>query len=362
MDPKLEDPGAFTIPYTIGNAEFAKALCDLGASINLMPYLVFKNLGIGQPTRISIRLQMANRTMKRPLGVIEDVLVDSTLAVLQKRKKAIGWTLADIRGIRPAFCMHKINLDEVSKPSIEHQRRLNEAMHEVVKKEIIKLVGHAFYCFLGGYSGYNQILIAPEDQDKTTFICPYGTFAFKRMPFGLCNAPMTFQRCMMAIFMDMVEYYLEVFIDDFSVVGYYFDDCLANLDKVLFRPYLMGAMIIVHTDHATLCYLMRKKDSKSRLMRWVLLLQEFDIDIQDRKGSENQVADHLSRLEKEGRLHDGFEINDSFRDEQLLAISMKEVPWFTYLVNFLMCGIIPDEFSSNQRKKLKRDCQEYCWD
>ncbi|XP_070029589.1 uncharacterized protein [Nicotiana sylvestris] len=72
---KLEDPGAFTIPCTIGSADFAKALCDLWASINLMPYSLFKTLGIGQPRPTSMRLQMADRTMKRPLGIIDDVLV-----------------------------------------------------------------------------------------------------------------------------------------------------------------------------------------------------------------------------------------------------------------------------------------------
>ncbi|CAL2276885.1 unnamed protein product [Prunus armeniaca] len=72
------------------------------------------------------------------------------------------------------------------------------------------LVGHSHYCFLGGYSGYNQIAIAPEDQEKTTFTCPFGTFAYRRMPFGLCNAPATFQRCMMSIFFDMVERFIEV--------------------------------------------------------------------------------------------------------------------------------------------------------
>ncbi|XP_070049188.1 uncharacterized protein [Nicotiana tomentosiformis] len=123
----------------------------------------------------------------------------------------------------------------------------------------------------------------------------------------------------------------------------------------------MGAKVIFHTDHAALRYLMSNKDFKARLMRWVLLLQEFGIDIQDRKESENKVADHFSRLEEEGRSHDGLEINDSFPDEQLLAISRKEVPWFADLANFLVSGIIPNEFSSNQRKKLKRDCQEYYW-
>ncbi|KAL4361219.1 hypothetical protein GQ457_04G019150 [Hibiscus cannabinus] len=98
-----------------------------------------------------------------------------------------------------------------------------------------RLAGKAYYCFLDGYSGYNQIAIAPEDQEKTTFTCPYGTYAFRRMPFGLCNAPATFQRCMLAIFSDMVEDYLEVFMDDFSVSGDTFDMCLGNLAKVLKR-------------------------------------------------------------------------------------------------------------------------------
>ena len=98
-----------------------------------------------------------------------------------------------------------------------------------------RLAGHEYYCFLDGYSGYNQIAIALEDQEKTTFTCPYGTFAFKRMPFGLCNAPDTFQRCMMDIFSDMVEKKIEVFMDYFSVLGNSFDNFLENLRSVLIR-------------------------------------------------------------------------------------------------------------------------------
>ena len=98
-----------------------------------------------------------------------------------------------------------------------------------------RLVGHDYYCFLDGYLGYNQIAIAPEDQDKTTFTCPYGTFAFRGMPFRLCNAPGTFQWCMMEIFSDMAERTIEVFMDDFSIVGVSFDDCLQNLRVVLMR-------------------------------------------------------------------------------------------------------------------------------
>ena len=98
-----------------------------------------------------------------------------------------------------------------------------------------RLARKGWYYFLDGYSGYNQISIAPEDQEKTTFTCPYGTFAFRRMPFGLCNAPATFQRCMISIFSDMVEDTIEVLMDDFSVVGYSFERCLTNLSEVLKR-------------------------------------------------------------------------------------------------------------------------------
>ncbi|KAL4291034.1 hypothetical protein GQ457_14G013820 [Hibiscus cannabinus] len=207
--------------------------------------------------------------------------------------------------------MHKILLDDNHKPTVDAQRRLNQAMKDVVRKEILKwldaciiypisdsewvspvqcvpkkggitvisnekneliptrivtgwrvcmdyrklnkatrkdhfplpfidqmldrLVGKQFYCFLDGYSSYNQIAIAPEDQSKTTFTCPYGTFAFRRMPFGLCNAPATFQRCMTAIFYDLNEDCLEIFMDDFSTFGEDFENCLSNLEKILKR-------------------------------------------------------------------------------------------------------------------------------
>ncbi|KAL4279835.1 hypothetical protein GQ457_03G022270 [Hibiscus cannabinus] len=120
-------------------------------------------------------------------------------------------------------------------------RKLNKATRKdhfplpFIDQMLDRLAGKQFYCFLDGYSGYNQIAIAPEDQSKTTFTCPYGTFAFRRMPFGLCNAPATFQRCMTAIFSDLNEDCLEIFMDDFSTFGEDFDSCLSNLEKVLKR-------------------------------------------------------------------------------------------------------------------------------
>jgi len=98
-----------------------------------------------------------------------------------------------------------------------------------------RLANHSFFCFLDGYSVYHQIPIHPHDQSKTTFTCPCRTYAYRRMSFGLCNAPASFQRCMMSIFSDMSKEIMEVFMDDFSIYGKTFDSCLENLDKVLQR-------------------------------------------------------------------------------------------------------------------------------
>ncbi|KAM6600262.1 hypothetical protein CsatA_019871 [Cannabis sativa] len=432
---------------------------------------------------------------------LSSVETDKLLRVLRKHSKAIGWTLADIKGISPSTMLDK-------------------------------LAGQEYYCFLDGYSGYHQIAIAPEDQEKTTFTCPYGTFAFRRMPFGLCNAPATFQRCMMAIFSDLIEKCIEVFMDDFSVFGSSFDQCLSNLELVLarcedsnlvlnwekchfmvtegivlghkiskkgievdrakvstienlpppisvkgvrsflghagfyrrfikdfskvakplsnllasgvpfefgkdcleafqilkeklisapivttpnwelpfeimcdasdyaigavlgqrvdkvfrtiyyasktlndaqlnyattekemlaivfacdkFRPYLIGNKVIVYTDHSAIKYLMTKKDAKPRLIRWVLLLQEFDLDIKDKKGTENLVADHLSRLElEESQNTKEVQINEQFPDEQLFSVRESlMVPWYADYVNFLAANITPPELSRQQLKKF----------
>ena len=98
-----------------------------------------------------------------------------------------------------------------------------------------RLADHEYYYFLDGYSRYNQIPIALEDQEKTTFTCPFGTFDYHRMPFGLCNAPATFQRFMLSLFSDMVERLLEIFMDDFSIYGDSFNQCLHHLELVLQR-------------------------------------------------------------------------------------------------------------------------------
>nr|GEW25648.1 reverse transcriptase domain-containing protein [Tanacetum cinerariifolium] len=233
------------------------------------------------------------------------------IKVLKSHKRAIAWKLSDIQGINPEFYTHKILMEEDYKPTVQHQRRVNPKIYDVIKKEVEKLLDagliypisdspwvspvhcvpkkggftvveneeneliptrlvtgwrvcidyrklneaslkdhfplpfidqmlerlaeNEFYCFLDGFTGYFQIPIDPCDHEKTTFTCPYGTFAYRRMPFGLCNAPGTFQRCMLAIFHDMVEKTMEVFMDEFSVFGNSFKNCLSRLDKMLQR-------------------------------------------------------------------------------------------------------------------------------
>ncbi|GJW61844.1 reverse transcriptase domain-containing protein [Tanacetum coccineum] len=242
---------------------------------------------------------------------LKDNEKETLLNVLKSHKRAIAWKITDIKGIDPRFCTHKILMEDYYKPSVKSQRRVNPKIHEVIKKEVIKLLDaemiypisdspwvspihcvpkkggmtvianeeneliptrlvtgwrvfidyrklnkatrkdhfpllfidqmlerlakNEFYFFLDGFLGYFQIPIDPQDQEKMTFTCPYGTFAYRRMPFGLCNAPGTFQRCMMAIFHDMIEKTMEDVWNDFSVFGDSFDSCLFNLERMLKR-------------------------------------------------------------------------------------------------------------------------------
>ena len=127
-----------------------------------------------------------------------------------------------------------------------------------------------------------------------------------------------------------------------------------------FRPYLIGNKVIVHTDHSAIKYLMTKKDAKPRLIRWVLLLQEFDLEIKDKKGTENLLADHLSRLEGP---RDKVRVNDNFPDEQLLAIEdTQSVPWFADYVNYLVAKVIPQELSYQQKKLFFAQLNHYYWE
>ncbi|KAK1660359.1 hypothetical protein QYE76_048518 [Lolium multiflorum] len=440
---------------------------------------------------------------------LSEIEEERLLEILKKHRGAIGYTLDDLKGISPSICQHAINMEEDAKPVVEHQRRLIPKMKEVVRNEVLKLLEAGIIYPIADSRWVSPVhcvpkkggmTVVPNDNDE---LIPQ-RIVVGRMPFGLCNAPATFQRCMSAIFHGFCESIVEVFMDDFSVYGNSFDNCLRNLDKVLqrceetnlvlnwekchfmvnegivlghkisergievdrakveaiekmpyprdvkgirsvlghagfyrrfikdfskiskpltnllqkdvpfvfdddckeafetlkkalttapvveppdwnlpfeimcdasdfavgavlgqrvdkklnvihyasktldaaqrnyattekellavvfacdkFRPYIVDSKVTIHTDHAAIRYLMTKKDAKPRLIRWVLLLQEFDLHIIDRKGADNPVADNLSRLENIA--YDPVPVNDSFPNEQLavIKVSSRESP------------------------------------
>nr|GEV22705.1 reverse transcriptase domain-containing protein [Tanacetum cinerariifolium] len=164
---------------------------------------------------------------KLPVIIAKDLSVEEKTAlitVLKSHKRAIAWKLSNIKGIDPEFYTHKILLEEDFEPAVQHQRRVNPKIHDVIKNEVLKLLDAGLI-----------YPISDSPWKKTTFTCPYGTFAYRRMPFGLCNAPGTCQRCMMAIFHDMIEKTMEVFMDDFSVFRNSFQTCLSHLERMLKR-------------------------------------------------------------------------------------------------------------------------------
>ena len=128
-----------------------------------------------------------------------------------------------------------------------------------------------------------------------------------------------------------------------------------------FRPYILGFHVIIHTDHGAIKYLMEKKDAKPRMIIWVLLLQEFNLEIKDKKDSDNVIADHLSIMEKTTEEEKEIEIAENFPDEQLFLLSV-QVPWYADIVNYLACGIMPPEFNHHQKRKLRTDSRFYIWD
>ncbi|RVW80373.1 Retrovirus-related Pol polyprotein from transposon 17.6 [Vitis vinifera] len=581
-----------------------------GAAMEDPPKLVLK------PLPVNLKYAYLEEDEKCPVVVSSNLTSDqedSLLGVLRKCKKAIGWQISDLKGISPLVCTHHIYMEEDAKPVRQPQRRLNPHMQEVVRGEVLKLLqagiiypisdslwvsptqvvpkksgitmiqnekgeevstrptsgwrvcidyrrlnsvtrndhfplpfmdqvlervsGHPFYCFLDGYSGYFQIEIDLEDQEKTTFTCSFGTFAYRRMPIGLCNAPATFQRCMLSIFSDMVERIMEVFMDDITVYGSSFEECLLHLEAVLhrciekdlvlnwekchfmvqqgivlghviskngievdkakvelivklppptnvkgirqflghvgfyrrfikdfskiskplcellvkdakfvwdekcqksfeelkqflttapivrapnwklpfevmcdasdlamgavfgqredgkpyviyyasktlneaqrnytttkkellavvfaldkFRAYLVGSSIVVFTDHSALKYLLTKQDAKARLIRWILLLQEFNLQIRDKNGVENVVADHLSRLVIAHDSH-GLPINDDFPEESLMSIDV--APWYSHIANYLVTGEVPSEWSAQDKRHFFAKIHAYYWE
>nr|GFA27100.1 DNA-directed DNA polymerase [Tanacetum cinerariifolium] len=250
------------------------------------------------------------------------------IKVLKSLKRAIAWKLSDIQGINLEFCTHKILMEEDYKPAggftvVENEeneliptrlvtgwrvctdyRKLNEATRKdhfplpFMDQMLERLAGNEYYCFLDGFSGYFQIPIDPRDQEKTTFTCPYETFAYRRMPFGLCNAPSTFQRYKMLQRCEDTNLCLNwekshFVVNEGIILGHKISKNGIEVEKAKVDVIAKLPHPTTVKDHSALMYLFAKKDAKARLLRWVLLLQEFDFKVLDTKGAENLAADHL---------------------------------------------------------------------
>ncbi|GJZ82136.1 reverse transcriptase domain-containing protein [Tanacetum coccineum] len=435
---------------------------------------------VGEPPKLELKelpshLEYAylEGTNKLPVIIAKNLKGEEkerVIKVLKSHKQAIAWKLSDIKGIDPQFCTHKILMEDEFKPAVQYQIRVNPKILEVIKKEVIKLLDAGLIYPISDSPWVSLVHCVPKKGGMTVVINEDNELISTRLvtgscvfidyrklndatrkghfplPFmdqmlerlagneyscfldgfsGLCNAPGTFQRCMMAIFQDMIEETIEVFMDDFSIFEDSFSSCLSHLDKrcedtnlvlnwekchfmvkegivlghkisksgiepmthlleketpfifstecreafetlkkklteapilvapdwdlpfeimcdasdfavgaVLgqrktkhfqpihyasktmtdaqahytttekellavvyafekFRPYLVLSKTIVYTDHSALKYLLAKQDAKPRLLRWILLLQEFDVIIRDKKGAENLAADHL---------------------------------------------------------------------
>nr|GEY71031.1 hypothetical protein [Tanacetum cinerariifolium] len=515
-NPKSSNPALVSDPL-ISKNDFSKESIVKSSSPTLTPFGEKKTKeksSIEEPPKLELKelsshLEYAFLEESGKLPVIKamdlkDVEKEALIKVLKSHKRAIALKIFDIKGIDSRFYTRKILMKEDYKPAVHNQRRVNLKIHDVIKKKVIQLLDAGMIYLIsdspwvspihcmpkkGGmtvvanenneliptrlvtdsFSGYFQIPIDPQDQEKTTFTCPYGTFAYRRMHFGLCNAPGTFQRCMMAIFHDMIEKIMEVFMDDFLVFGDSFSSCLTNLDKIVkrcedtnlvlnwekchfmyregivlghkisnsgievdrakvdviaklphptivkgvrsflghaespilvvpdwnlpfelmcdasnfaigavlrqrktkhfqpihyasktmteaqihytttekemlaviyafekFRPYLVLSKSIVYTDHSALKCLLNKQDAKPRLLRWVLLLQEFDITILDKKGYENLATDHLSRLKKPHKdVLENKDINENFPLETLGSLSNDSNKYILVALDYL---------------------------
>ncbi|GJS31622.1 reverse transcriptase domain-containing protein [Tanacetum coccineum] len=290
---KLGDPGKFLIPYDLSELEECMTLADLGASINLMPLTIWKKLMFPEilPTRMT--LELVNQSVAYPSGIAVDVFVqvgkftfpadfvvvdyyvDPRVPLILGRpflRTAVSLLLLILRSrLSPLLTLpsgivtilEEIDIlpaiEDLIPPEIDEgifgpkgdiillEKLLNnDSTKDLPPKELkndeIKTIESSIeeppdleLKDLPPHLEYFQIPIDPQDQEKTTFTCPYGTFAYRRMPFSLCNAPGTFQRCMVAIFHDMIEKTMEVFMVDFSAFRDSFSCCLSHLDMMLKR-------------------------------------------------------------------------------------------------------------------------------
>nr|GEY38648.1 hypothetical protein [Tanacetum cinerariifolium] len=285
---------------------------------------------------------------KLPVIIAKDLSVEEKIAlitVLNSHKRAITWKLADIKGIDPEFCTHKIIMEEDFEPAIQHQRRVNPKIHDVIKNEVLKLLDAGLiypisdtpwpaddassrerYPFLFSKECVESfqtlkrklteasILIAPDWDMPFELMCDASDFAIGAV-LGQCQDKHFWPIYYASKTMTEAESSYTTKEKDMLAVVYAFKK---------FQSYLIMNKSIMQTEHSALKYLFPKKDSKARLLCWVLLLQEFTFKVIDTKGAENLAADHLSRLENPHQnVLDPKKINESFPLETLSIVSSR---------------------------------------
>ncbi|XP_071722256.1 uncharacterized protein [Rutidosis leptorrhynchoides] len=390
LPPKLKNPGSFTISCKIGNLFFTRSFCDLRASINLMPLSVFEKLGLGDITiRLNDEQIVLNiyKAMKHPNKPEECSMINSL--VWEAKGKCLETHPKDPLELALIFYEDQEDLDVVD---LKYRRLMNNvplelgfkgykapkpSMEEPPVLELKQLPEHLKYAFLGKSKTLSVIISAiltPLQKDKLLRVLREHKGAIDWTVADIKGISLLFfknennelipTRTLIGIRASGQEIFL--LLDGFS--GFNQENYTTIKKELLpvvfafenFRAYLVDTKVIVYTNHAAIRYLMEKKDEKPRLIRWILLLQEFDLEIKDRKGIENQIADHLSRLENGEVVQDKQEINDAFPDEQVLIVN--SLPWFAAYENYVTGGILPSDLSNQQRRKFLHDCKSYLWD
>ncbi|GJR31799.1 reverse transcriptase domain-containing protein [Tanacetum coccineum] len=192
-------------------------------------------------------------------------------------------------------------------------------------------VGNKYFCFLDGFFGYFQIPIDPNDQEKTTFACPFGTYAYRRMPFGLCNAPATF-------------------MDDFSIFRNSFDTCLNNLDKMLQR--CKDSHLVLNWEK---CHFMVKEGI---ILGHKVSSTGLEVD----KAKINVISKLLPLPTSKVLEANDSKVDDNFPGETIMEINTKDEPWFEDFANYLVGDIIPKGMTYQQKNKFFSDLKHYFWE
>ncbi|OMO73048.1 Integrase, catalytic core [Corchorus capsularis] len=362
----------------------------------LPPHLTYAYLGESNTLPMIIASSL-NETQK-----------DKLLRVLREHKEAITWTIADIRGISPSICVHRILMEENHRPSIEHQRRLNPNMKEVVKAEALKLLDADVIYPISDSPWENAIWVVQctgnfskmydgnilrdggeiyRDKTKVEVI--------EKLP------PPTSVRAVRN-FLGHAGFYRR-FIKDFSLISrplcnllvkdapFNFDqECLDAFNRL--KKELISAPIITAPDWSLPFELMcdasdvalgvvlgQRKDKKLHVIyyaskmlndaqlnyattekEFLAVVYAFD-KFRSYLGVENVVADHLSRLEHEEIL-DSKPIDDNFPDEAIWAMQETQAPWYADIVNYLVSNIVPHDLNHHQRKKFFAELKYYMWD